>query len=178
MHYLDLFRFCPVCGTRRLVENDFKSKRCEECGFVYYFNAAAAVACFVENEKGELLMCRRACNPAKGTLDIVGGFVDPEESSTCAMVREMKEETGLDIAEADLQFLFSLPNVYEYSGMTIHSCDSFFRVTIPADAELKAQDDVAELMWMRKEGIDTEEIGLKSIRMATEKYLQNHKNTK
>ena len=146
MHYLDKFHFCPVCGSSRFVENDFKSKRCEDCGFVYYFNAAAAVACIIENERDELLMCRRAFEPAKGTLDVVGGFVDPEESSTQAMVREMKEETGVDIREDDLQFLFSIPDVYEYSKLTIHSCDTFFRLIIPSDTPLQAEDDVAELL--------------------------------
>lgn len=172
MHYLEKFRFCPICGSTHFVENDFKSKRCEDCGFVYYFNAAAAVACIIENEKGELLMCRRACEPAKGTLDIIGGFVDPEESSTYAMVREMKEETGVDIREEDLQFLFSIPDIYEYSKLTIHSCDTFFKIMISSDCALKPQDDVAELMWMKKEDINTKEIGLVSIRQAVERYLK------
>lgn len=171
MHYLDKFKYCPVCGSNHFVENDFKSKRCEDCGFVYYFNAAAAVACIIENERGELLMCRRACEPAKGTLDIIGGFVDPEESSTQAMVREMQEETGTEIREEDLQFLFSIPDIYEYSKLTIHSCDTFFKTMIPSKTSLKAEDDVAELMWMKKEDINTTEIGLISIRQAVERYL-------
>lgn len=171
MHYLEKFKYCPICGSAHFVENDFKSKRCEDCGFVYYFNAAAAVACIIENEKGELLMCRRACNPAKGTLDIVGGFVDPEESSTHAMVREMMEETGVEIREEDLQFLFSIPDIYEYSKLTIHSCDTFFKMTIPSDITLKPQDDVAALMWIKKEDINPDEIGLISIRQAVVRYL-------
>lgn len=175
MHYLDIFHFCPVCGSKQFVENDFKSKRCEDCGFVYYFNAAAAVACIIENDKGQLLMCRRACEPAKGTLDIVGGFVDPEESSTQAMVREMKEETGVDINECDLQFLFSIPDVYQYSKLVVHSCDTFFKLTIKSDSVLKAQDDVAELMWITKEDINTNDIGLISIRQAVERYLMEYK---
>lgn len=174
MHYLDIFHFCPVCGSKQFVENDFKSKRCEDCGFVYYFNAAAAVACIIENEKGELLMCRRACNPAKGTLDIVGGFVDPAESSTHAMVREMKEETGVNIKEEDLMFLFSIPDVYQYSKLIVHSCDTFFKLQINSNCIMTAQDDVAELMWIKKEDINVEEIGLISIRQAVAKYLSTN----
>lgn len=171
MHYLDKFKYCPVCGSDHFVENDFKSKRCEACGFTFYFNAAAAVASIIRNERGELLMCRRACNPAKGTLDIIGGFVDPGESTTAAMVREMKEETGLDIREEDLTFLFSIPNTYPYSGLTIHSCDTFFVATIDADATATPSDDVAECMWMRSEDIRLEDIGLNSIREAVGRYL-------
>lgn len=171
MHYLDKFRYCPACGSDRFTENDFKSKRCEDCGFTYYFNAAAAVAAVIRNEKGELLMCRRACNPAKGTLDIVGGFVDPGESTTAAMVREMKEETGIDIHEDDLTFLFSIPNTYPYSGLTVHSCDTFFTATIDSHRTPHPQDDVAECMWMQPEDIRLVDIGLDSIREAVGRYL-------
>ena len=40
------------------------------CGFVYYFNPSSAVACFIKNAKGELLLVRRGKEPAKGTLDV------------------------------------------------------------------------------------------------------------
>lgn len=174
MHYLDKFKYCPACGSKRFVENDFKSKRCEDCEFTYYFNAAAAVAAFIQNEKGELLMCRRACNPGKGTLDIIGGFVDPGESTTAAMVREMKEETGIDICEGDLTHLFSIPNTYPYSGLTIHSCDTFFFATIDSSCSPLPHDDVAECMWMRPEDINLQDIGLNSIREAARRFLSTN----
>ena len=69
MHPLDLFRYCPKCGSASFVENNEKSKRCTDCGFVYYFNASSATVAFIMNEKDELLVCRRAKEPAKGTLD-------------------------------------------------------------------------------------------------------------
>ena len=70
MHPLELFKFCPKCGSSAFVENNEKSKRCDECGFVYYFNASSATVAFILNEKQELLVCRRAKEPAKGTLDL------------------------------------------------------------------------------------------------------------
>lgn len=47
------------------------------CGFVYYFNPSSAVACFIKNAKGELLLVRRGKEPAKGTL------ICPVASSIC-----------------------------------------------------------------------------------------------
>ena len=65
------------------------------CGFVYYFNSSAATAIFITNRVGELLVVRRAKEPAKGTFDLPGGFVDMYETAEEAIIREVKEETGL-----------------------------------------------------------------------------------
>ena len=94
-HPLEKFRFCPLCGSDRFVENNNKSKRCEACGFVYYFNPSASTVAVIVNEKDELLVVRRAKEPAKGTLDLPGGFSDCYETSEEGVVREVKEETGL-----------------------------------------------------------------------------------
>lgn len=79
-HPLYQFQFCPVCGAKAFVEHNEKAKKCMACGFVYYFNPSSAVACFIKNAKGELLLVRRGKEPAKGTLDLPGGFVDMFES--------------------------------------------------------------------------------------------------
>ena len=82
------------------------------------------LGCFIRNSKGELLLVRRAKEPAKGTLDLPGGFVDMYESAEDAAHREVKEETGLDIAGC--RYLFSIPNLYPYSGFEVHTVDMFF----------------------------------------------------
>ena len=51
MHPLRLFEYCPRCGSHRFQENDASSKRCEDCGFVYYFNSSAATVAFILNDK-------------------------------------------------------------------------------------------------------------------------------
>ena len=71
-HPLHQFTYCPKCGARTFVERNEKAKQCTTCGFVYYFNPSSAVACFIRNSKGELLLVRRAKEPAKGTLDLPG----------------------------------------------------------------------------------------------------------
>ena len=35
-HPLEKFKYCPVCGSAQFVVNNFKSKKCEDCGFIYY----------------------------------------------------------------------------------------------------------------------------------------------
>ena len=94
-------------------------------------------------------MARRAKDPAKDTLDLPGGFVDNEENAEQGMVREIFEETGLHISADSVEYLFSSPNVYRYSGMDIHTLDLFFLCHIDEDdVAVKAADDAGELAWV------------------------------
>ena len=83
-HPLEKFHYCPVCGSSHFEVHDFKSKQCQDCGFVYYANVCAATAAFIlrtRNGREEMLAVRRAKEPAKGTLDLPGGFIDMYETA-------------------------------------------------------------------------------------------------
>ena len=108
-HPLDLFQYCPECGSSHFEVNNEKSKKCTDCGFVYYFNPSSATVALILNDQNELLVCRRAKEPAKGTLDLPGGFIDMNETGEEGVGREVWEETGLKVEKATYQF--SLPNI-------------------------------------------------------------------
>ena len=169
MIFSSLFNYCPVCGSSSFVPNNEKSKHCERCGFVFYMNASAAVAAFIVNEAGELLVCRRAKNPAKGTLDLAGGFVDNDETAEEALKREICEELGAQIADA--RYLFSLPNKYEYSGLTVPTLDLFYECTLLSTENLTPSDDVEECFFIPLKEINVELFGLKSIKEGLARYL-------
>lgn len=169
-HPLEKFRFCPLCGTKAFVENDTKSKRCKDCGFVYYFNPSASTVAVIVNERDELLVVRRAKEPACGTLDLPGGFCDCHETSEEGVVREVKEETGLCVDCAT--FLFTIPNIYPYGGLDIHTIDQFFLCHVKGTAEAVAADDAAEILWLPWAEVRAEQFGLKSISQGVERLLQ------
>ena len=169
MHPLDKFRFCPVCGSSAFEENNAKSKKCCQCGFTYYANPSSATAAFIMRPDGCLLVARRGKEPAKGTLDLVGGFVDMYETVEEGMLREIREETGLQLSAPE--YLFSIPNLYEYSGMTIHTLDMFYLLQAPADACPQADDDAAELMWLPLNEVDAKLFGLMSISQGVARFL-------
>ncbi|MFR9534863.1 MAG: NUDIX domain-containing protein [Rikenellaceae bacterium] len=167
--FLNSFHFCPKCGGN-FVDNNDKSKRCEKCGFVYYFNPSAAVAAIIRNEQGDILVSTRDREPAKGSYDLPGGFVDCFETAEQSVSREILEECHLETAE--VKYLFSLPNIYTYSNFDVHTLDIFFECTIKDYKPLKADDDVATLEFIALKDLDPSKFGLQSIREGLEIYLK------
>ncbi|MEG1580452.1 MAG: NUDIX domain-containing protein [Bacteroidaceae bacterium] len=163
-HPLKQFKYCPQCGSTHFYVHDEKSKQCGDCGFTYYFNPCAATVAVILNEQGELLVTRRAKEPAKGTLDLPGGFVDSYETVEQGMLREILEETGKKASI--VRFLFSVPNIYMYSGFPVHTADCFFLCRFTSNDTMHAMDDVAELMWLPLAALQPSDFGLLSIRQA------------
>jgi mutator protein MutT len=173
-HPLEAFKYCPVCGSAHFEVHNFKSKKCRDCGFTYYANPCSATAAFIVNDNDEMLVVRRAKEPAKGTLDLPGGFVDMGETVEEGMIREIKEETGLDIT--NIQYLFSSPNVYVYSGMGVHTLDMDYLARVHGSVPaIKAADDAAEALWIPIAQVNPAEFGLTSIRNAVIRFLKEYR---
>ena len=169
-HPLADFRYCPRCGSDTFAPHDEKSNRCPACGFTYYYNPAAATAALILNDRHELLVCRRANDPARGTLDLPGGFCDVGETAEEGVVREVAEETGLRVLRAD--FLFSLPNSYLFSDFVVATVDMFFRCRVAEDeAQPEAHDDASELLWIPLDALRPEAFGLASIQRGIRRFL-------
>lgn len=171
-HLLRLFSHCPKCGAERFVEDSEKSKRCEACGFVYFMNPSASTVAIIVDEMDRLLVVRRSKEPAKGTLDLPGGFCDCHETGEEGVRREVMEETGLSVIEA--RFLFSLPNMYRYSGLDIPTLDLFFLCKVKETSGATAMDDAGEVMWLPWQDVKPADFGLKSISLGVARLLQLH----
>ena len=92
------FSFCPWCRAA-LSEKEFdgrKRRYCPDCGFIWYKNPVPAAGAII-HENGRLLLVRRKYPPKKGDWGLPAGFQEFDESPEECCVREVKEETGLDI---------------------------------------------------------------------------------
>ena len=108
--------FCGRCGDRLLrVEtgNAWPVRpQCRGCGAIHYEGPTLLVWCYASWQL-EVLMCRRAEEPAKGLWNPPGGFVENGESLEAATARELREEAGLSVDPARLNLfaVVSLPRL-------------------------------------------------------------------
>ncbi len=71
--------------------------------------------------EGKLVLIRRRNPPFKGSFALPGGFVEVGETVEAAVVREAKEETGLDIEIIRLAGVYSDP-LRDPRGHTVSIC--------------------------------------------------------
>lgn len=112
------------------------------------------VTCFVVNQKGEILIEKRAktkLTPDK--LDLVSGHVDNMEIGRQSVIRELNEEVGIDEnISASVQKMDEMPISFESSGKFRNFIIEFYYLLIPERVETTAQhDEVAELKWVPME---------------------------
>lgn len=169
-HLLNLFSHCPKCGAGTFREDTEKSKRCEACGFTYFMNPSTSTVAVIVDGRNRLLVVRRSREPAKGTLDLPGGFCDCHETGEEGVRREVFEETGLSVVKSD--YLFSLPNMYHFDGLDIPTLDLFFRCDVADTRGAEARDDAAEVMWLPLQDVKAEDFGLKSISLGVSRLLR------
>jgi 8-oxo-dGTP pyrophosphatase MutT (NUDIX family) len=155
-----MWKYCPSCAAEGIRFDGVHKYSCPACGFVFYQNTAAATGCVIRGKQGILFLVRGK-EPARGKLDLPGGFVDPGEGALEGLVRELREEIGWTPPDFPTAFapgepgepglapgepggegggpaasrVFSLfasfPNVYPYRGTLYHTCDMFFALEAP-----------------------------------------------
>lgn len=88
-------KFCPCCGSRLELKSDENAQVCPSCGKVHYPRIEPCVIAVIE-KGGEILLLRHR----QRNSDIwccLAGFVETGESLEHALIREVREETGLSI---------------------------------------------------------------------------------
>ena len=133
-------RFCANCGAPTAVAEAGYSRHCPRCGTTHFPRTDPVVIMTVEHD-GRLLLGRRAGWPS-GRLSVLAGFVSPGESAEEAVVREVREESG--IVARDPVFVASQPWPFPASLMLGFHARSDGGQPEPGDGEL------VEVGWLTR----------------------------
>lgn len=107
---------------------------------------------------GHILLIKRGRNPGKGQYALPGGFLDQKETIENGCIRELKEETKIDVAVPILKSSIKRVHVFDQPwrdprGRTITHAH-MIELTLKELPRIKAADDAAEVMWVPIANLD------------------------
>jgi 8-oxo-dGTP diphosphatase len=100
------------------------------------------VGAIINDDTGRLLLILRGHEPGKGLWSVPGGRIEPGETDQQAVIREVGEETGLEVTCGPLLGTIERPGL---DGAVIDIRDYLVVVT---GGELAAGDDAADIRWV------------------------------
>ena len=156
-----IFQFCPRCGHGNLSAIADNALGCRSCDFVFYLNAAAAVAALILRNDTELLVVERNQDPHRGAWDLPGGFCAPGETAETGLQREIREELGLEITSA--RYFCSAPNQYHFQDTVYTTLDLAYICTADLPETIRTNHEIASVIFVPFADIAVERFGLKSI---------------
>ncbi len=106
-------RFCGRCGVPLNTKATERAKECPQCGLLHFPRLAPAIIVLVE--RGNELLLARSRHFMPGMYSVLAGFVEPGESLEEAVVREVREEVGIEIK--DIKYFGSQPWPFPHSLM-------------------------------------------------------------
>jgi 8-oxo-dGTP diphosphatase len=163
---LDGWRFCPLCAAE--LTREAGRVVCPACGAEHWANSVPAVEAVLERD-GRVLLARRAHEPRAGAWDLPGGFTEEAEEPLAALAREVREETGLDVADVAFLGIWIEP---DYDGRSVFSVT--YRATAAA-GEPAAADDVSELRWFGRDELPPDDaFAFAHTPLALRRWRQQH----
>jgi ADP-ribose pyrophosphatase YjhB (NUDIX family) len=167
MNPKDAYKYCPKCGGKLQPEKE-NYLTCQSCGFHLFINCSLGIGIIIENENGEILLTKRKIEPGKGSWDIPGGFIQPNETLEEGAKRELREELGIEI-EID-KYIGTYPHTYVFQDIAIPMQDIFLRATIVSGVP-EPNDDVEDFRYFSKDNLPFELFWSSSMKKALADYL-------
>jgi ADP-ribose pyrophosphatase YjhB (NUDIX family) len=163
-------RFCVKCGapmTRAVPPDDHRERHiCTRCRFVHYLDPKVACGTIAEQD-GRFALIQRNIDPRKGFWSFPCGFMEIDETTEQAAIRETREETGLEVE------LGALLGTYSYR-------ESFYGGAIVVvvyharvlRGTLQAADDVCDARMIGPAEVPWEQLAFQSSHSAVRDWLR------
>jgi ADP-ribose pyrophosphatase YjhB (NUDIX family) len=154
-------KYCSECAhtVSLVIPPDDNRPRyvCEQCGAIHYQNpkmVIGSIPVWEQDGTVSILLCKRAIEPRLGYWTLPAGFMENNETTSDAALRETEEEAGANI---QLHSLFSLLNVPH-----VHQVHMFYRATL-LDLDFKAGVESLDVKLFTEEEIPWNDIAFPTV---------------
>jgi NAD+ diphosphatase len=140
--------YCPRCGGETSVEKAGWVRRCKKDDIELFPRTDPAVIVSIIDESDRILLGSQGVWE-QNRWSVLAGFVEPGESLESAVIREMKEESGLEVSKPEYIYSQSWP--YPYSLMLGFTAKARSSQQLTPDGE-----EIVRLRWFSRQEITDE----------------------
>jgi ADP-ribose pyrophosphatase YjhB (NUDIX family) len=162
-------KFCSECAAPVSLSIPAGDNRpryvCASCSAIHYQNPKMVLGTIpVWERDGELkiLLCKRAIEPRYGYWTLPAGFMENNETTAEAAIRETEEEAGANI---ELGKLFTLLNVAR-----VHQVHMFYLATL-VDLDFAPGEESLDVQMFSEAEIPWDELAFPTIRTTLELFF-------
>jgi ADP-ribose pyrophosphatase YjhB (NUDIX family) len=162
-------KFCSECAhpvALVIPEGDNRPRYvCAQCNTIHYQNpklVVGSIPVWEEDGKVKVLLCKRAIEPRYGYWTLPAGFMENNETTAEAAIRETEEEAGANIA---LGNLFTMLNVAH-----VHQVHLFYLARL-RDLNFAAGIESLDVRLFAEHEIDWDELAFPTIRTTLELFF-------
>jgi ADP-ribose pyrophosphatase YjhB (NUDIX family) len=141
------FKYCPLCGAELVLRERGGRPRaaCPDCSYVQFRNPFPGAVVLIEQD-GQVLLGKRAGGYGSGKWCLPMGFIEYDEDFLTGAIREVKEETGLDV---EIRSILSV--VSNFLSPRLHTLAIVLLARV-VDGEPCAADDLEAVEWFPLSG--------------------------
>ena len=163
-------KFCSDCGNpvkQKIPTGDNRPRHvCVNCNTIHYQNPKI-VAGTLPIYQGKILLCKRAIEPRLGYWTLPAGFMENQETTSEAALRETWEEAEAKVTLDGLYTVMDIPHIDQ-----VHI---FFRATL-IDGVFGVGEESLDTKLFTPEEIPWSEISFPTVAQTLKQYLLDEPN--
>ena len=133
-------RYCSKCGTLMIDDKYETARLCPKCQEKLYPQVTPAVIVLIE--KGDEILLARHIQRNNDIYTCLAGFVEPGESAKQAVVREIREEVGIEVQ--NIRYITS--QAWPFPDQLMLA----FKAEYKSGEIIPQEDEIEEAKWFKK----------------------------